>query len=70
MKNINLHFKSKGFYGIMGKVGCGKSSILASILSEMPFCSGSVLKKGSIAYVEQEAVVFTTTIKENILFGQ
>ena len=69
LRNINLHFQDKGFYGIMGRVGGGKSSILASILAEMPYCSGTVLKNGSIAYVEQEPIIFTTTIKENILFG-
>jgi ABC-type multidrug transport system fused ATPase/permease subunit len=26
-------------------------------------------KKGTIAYIEQEPVIFLNTIKENILFG-
>ena len=35
----------------------------------MPYYSGSFENNGSIAYVEQEPIIFSTTIKENILFG-
>ena len=41
------------FYGIAGKVGSGKSSLLNAILGELPFYSGVFGVKGSIAYVEQ-----------------
>jgi ATP-binding cassette, subfamily C (CFTR/MRP), member 4 len=56
-------------YGITGKVGAGKSSLLAAILSEIPYYSGNISHKGSIAYVEQEPVVFSDTVKNNIIFG-
>lgn len=44
--------------------------MLGVILEEIPYYSGSILKNGTIAYVEQEPVIFSATIKENILFGQ
>jgi ABC-type lipoprotein export system ATPase subunit len=32
LQNINIHFRRGKFYGICGKVGSGKSSILSVIL--------------------------------------
>ena len=61
IKNLSHSFRSKGFYGIIGKVGSGKSSLLAAILEEVPFCKGSMLKKGSVVHVEQEAVIFSAS---------
>ena len=61
--------KKGDFYGITGKIGSGKSGLLGVILEEIPFYSGEVYKNGSVAYVEQEPVIFSATIKENILFG-
>ena len=52
-----------------GKVGSGKSGLFGVILDELPYYSGSFEKNGSIAYVEQEPVIFSASIKENILFG-
>ena len=69
MKGVNLIFAQSKFYGIMGKVGSGKSSLFGAILREMPYCRGKMLRKGSVAFVEQEPVIFSTTIKENIVFG-
>jgi len=62
-------FKKGKMYGITGKVGAGKSSILAAILSEIPYYSGNINLKGSIVYVEQGPVIFSDTIKNNITFG-
>ena len=53
-----------------GKVGSGKSLFLAAILGELPFYSGTLSVEGSKAYVEQEPVLFSDTIKSNILFGR
>jgi len=43
-----------------------------SILKEIPFYTGEIkihMKKPRIAYVEQEAVIFSGTIQELITFG-
>ncbi|XWS67375.1 hypothetical protein CRYUN_Cryun04dG0002000 [Craigia yunnanensis] len=54
---------------VCGLVGSGKSSLLCSILGEIPRVSGTRTKVfGSKAYVPQTAWIESATIKENILF--
>ncbi len=53
IRNINLHIQPQGFYGIAGRIGCGKSGILSAILGELPYYSGTIQRGGTIAYVEQ-----------------
>ncbi|TYH78396.1 hypothetical protein ES332_D04G223300v1 [Gossypium tomentosum] len=62
----------KGYkIAICGSVGSGKSSLLCSILGEIPRISGAVIKVyGKKAYVPQRPWVQTGTIRENILFGK
>ncbi|XVE74843.1 hypothetical protein DITRI_Ditri12bG0050900 [Diplodiscus trichospermus] len=56
---------------ICGSVGSGKSSLLCSIIGEIPRISGAVIKVyGKKAYVPQRSWVQTGTIRENILFGK
>lgn len=69
LKNISLKVEQGKLYGIVGKVGSGKSGLLGAILQETPYCSGSLRVKGSIAYVEQEPYIVPGTVRNNILFG-
>lgn len=69
LKDINLFFQKGVFYGIAGRVGSGKSGLLGVILGELPYFSGHFGMKGKISYVEQEPIVFSDTIRNNILFG-
>ena len=39
------------------------------LLDEIPYYSGQVAKEGLISYAEQEPVLFSTTVKESIVFG-
>ncbi|GAB4840563.1 hypothetical protein Ancab_021333 [Ancistrocladus abbreviatus] len=56
---------------ICGSVGCGKSSLLCSILGEIPRISGTEIKVlGTKACVPQSAWIQTGTVRENILFGK
>ncbi|GLU06158.1 hypothetical protein SLE2022_232120 [Rubroshorea leprosula] len=56
---------------VCGSVGSGKSSLLCSILGEIPRISGEAIKVfGKKAYVPQRAWIQTGTIRENVLFGQ
>ncbi|KAG2406582.1 ABC transporter C family member 4 [Vigna angularis] len=69
LKNINLKIKKGELTAIVGTVGSGKSSLLASILGEMHKISGKVRVFGSVAYVAQTCWIQNGTIEENILFG-
>ena len=53
----------------MGKVGCGKTSLLASLLGETHVLGGSLSRRGRVAYVEQEPCIFSDSVRNNILFG-
>ena len=39
------------------------------LLKELPALSGTVSVKGSVAYASQEPCIFSSTLRENILFG-
>lgn len=43
---------------IIGSIGSGKTSVLLSILKEIPYNTGSLKVNGKLAYVEQEPYVF------------
>ncbi|XP_043705889.1 ABC transporter C family member 3-like [Telopea speciosissima] len=56
---------------VCGSVGSGKSSLLSSILGEIPRITGEGIQvHGSMAYVPQSAWIQTGTIRENVLFGK
>ncbi|XP_035539240.1 ABC transporter C family member 8-like isoform X1 [Juglans regia] len=70
LREINLEINPGKKIGICGPVGAGKSSLLYSILGEIPKVSGTVNVYGSIAYVSQTSWIQSGTIRDNILFGQ
>ena len=70
LRDISIRFECGKLYGISGKVGSGKSSLFMAILGEVPYCEGQVVKSGTVAFVEQEPVIFTGTFKDNLLFAQ
>ncbi|CAN6693746.1 unnamed protein product [Malus baccata var. baccata] len=69
LKNININVNKGELTAIVGTVGSGKSSLLASILGEMHKLSGTVRVCGKTAYVAQTSWIQNGTIEENILFG-
>lgn len=69
LKDINLEIQKGQLAAIVGMVGSGKSSLLASILGELHKLSGEVRVCGSTAYVAQTSWIQNSTIQENILFG-
>ncbi|KAA0034219.1 putative ABC transporter C family member 15 [Cucumis melo var. makuwa] len=62
----------KGYkVAVCGSVGSGKSSLLCSILGEIPQVSGTQMKvHGTKAYVPQSAWIQSGTVRENVLFGK
>uniref|UniRef100_A0A8C4UKD4 Multidrug resistance-associated protein 1-like n=1 Tax=Falco tinnunculus TaxID=100819 RepID=A0A8C4UKD4_FALTI len=54
---------------VVGQVGSGKSSFLSAVLGEMEKLEGTVQRRGSVAYVSQQAWIQNDSLQENILFG-
>ncbi|KAH6831928.1 multidrug resistance-associated protein 4 [Perilla frutescens var. hirtella] len=69
LEDLSFEVKKGELAAIVGTVGSGKSSLLASVLGELRKISGKVRVCGTTAYVSQTSWIQNATIKENILFG-
>ncbi|XP_023166760.2 probable multidrug resistance-associated protein lethal(2)03659 [Drosophila hydei] len=69
LDNINLKFKPRQLVAVIGPVGAGKSSLIQTVLGELPPESGTVKVNGTLSYASQEPWLFTGTVRQNILFG-
>ncbi|KAK6511576.1 hypothetical protein TWF481_000492 [Arthrobotrys musiformis] len=82
VKDVNLRMPAGSFTAIVGKSGSGKSSLTSLLLRFYKPKSGQILLNGRdvstlpvktyrthISFVEQDPVLFSGTIKENILHG-
>lgn len=83
LQGINLSMNSGQTLGIVGKTGSGKTTFVKQLLREYPLGEGSVMMNGIelsdltkdqlrswIGYVPQDHVLFSRTIRANILFGK
>ncbi|XP_067399370.1 multidrug resistance-associated protein 1-like isoform X2 [Emydura macquarii macquarii] len=69
LNNLNMKIPEGSLVAVVGQVGSGKSSLLSAILGEMDKFEGTVQRKGSVAYVSQQAWIQNSILQENILFG-
>jgi ATP-binding cassette subfamily C (CFTR/MRP) protein 4 len=69
LHSINLEIKDGELVTIVGAVGCGKSTMLHSLMHELKITEGSIKTNGTRAYVEQEPFIMSGTLKDNILVG-
>nr|XP_027117439.1 ABC transporter C family member 14-like isoform X2 [Coffea arabica] len=69
VNDLNFMIRKGELAAIVGTVGSGKSSLLASILGEMDKISGKLRVCGTTAFVAQTSWIQNGTIEENILFG-
>ncbi len=70
LRDLDVVFAAKHFVGIIGKVGCGKTSLLRALLNQNIIEKGKISLNGSIAYISQESFLMNTSVRENILFGK
>ncbi|MDO4712195.1 MAG: ABC transporter ATP-binding protein [Peptostreptococcaceae bacterium] len=83
LKNIDLQTKKGQTIGIVGKTGSGKSTLIKQLLKEYPVGEGELcisedpigaIERSSlmerIGYVSQDNVLFSKSIRENILMGK
>ena len=70
IQDISLNLKRGEFLLVIGKVGSGKSSLLLSLLGEIDIARGRVELNGSCAFVPQEAWIFPTSVRNNIIYGR
>ncbi|XP_029433018.1 multidrug resistance-associated protein 1-like isoform X2 [Rhinatrema bivittatum] len=70
LRSININIPRGSLVAVVGHVGCGKTSLLSTLLGEMKKLEGHVAVKDSVAYVPQQAWIPNATFKENVLFGR
>ncbi len=82
IKNINFEIERGTFNVIVGRIGSGKTTLLRTVLGLLPKQSGEIywnnepiedpsnfLVSPKIAYTSQIPILFSTSIKDNILMG-
>ncbi|PLR67494.1 ABC transporter ATP-binding protein [Bacillus sp. UMB0893] len=83
LNHISFSVNRGDTIGIVGKTGSGKTTIVKQLLRQYPVGSGQITMSGVsiekialetlqrfIGYVPQDHVLFSRTVKENILFGK
>ncbi|XP_066523942.1 ATP-binding cassette sub-family C member 5 [Hoplias malabaricus] len=70
LHRIQLHIRKGALVGVCGAVGSGKSSLLSALLGQMTLLAGTVAADGGFAYAAQQAWIFNSSLRENILFGR
>ncbi|CAH2256577.1 multidrug resistance-associated 7 [Pelobates cultripes] len=69
----DLSIQKGSLVGVVGKVGCGKSSLLAAITGELNRIGGKLFVSSQelgFGYTAQEPWIQFATIRDNILFGK
>ncbi|KAI8713576.1 hypothetical protein NCS52_01302400 [Fusarium sp. LHS14.1] len=67
LKDVNLAVLEGTLNMIVGRVGCGKSSLLKAIIGELVPTTGHVRAENSVGYCDQIPWLRNTTIKNNII---
>ena len=70
IKNVSFEFQNRDKIAVIGKVGCGKTSLFLTILKELYITKGKItLDRRQIVYTEQNPLIICGTIRENVTFG-
>lgn len=68
ISDFNVEVTENIVVGVVGTVGCGKTSFLSVLLGELPLSDGKVVINGKVSYASQEAWIFEGSIRDNIVF--
>ncbi|HEY4552678.1 MAG TPA: ABC transporter ATP-binding protein [Bacillaceae bacterium] len=82
LADISLEFNRGATIGVVGKTGSGKTTFIKQFLREYPFGDGDITITGVsvgdqpkdqvlrwVGYVPQDHVLFSRSVRDNILFG-
>uniref|UniRef100_A0A670K068 ABC-type glutathione-S-conjugate transporter n=1 Tax=Podarcis muralis TaxID=64176 RepID=A0A670K068_PODMU len=69
-RRINLAIPRGSLCAVVGQVGAGKSSLLSALLGELHKTEGTLLTKGTVAFVPQKPWIQNMSVEDNITFGQ
>ncbi|KAM3622612.1 uncharacterized protein V6R79_001000 [Siganus canaliculatus] len=73
LQSLNLHIAKGSLIVVVGKVGCGKSSLLAALTGELTRLSGVVYvadREAGFGLASQEPWIQHASVRDNILFGK
>ncbi|RSH93382.1 hypothetical protein EHS25_007738 [Saitozyma podzolica] len=69
LRDIVLLIPRGSLVCVVGRVGTGKSALLAGLVEEMRKTRGRVVFGGQVSYVPQQAWIHSGTIRQNIAFS-
>ncbi|MDF0726869.1 ABC transporter transmembrane domain-containing protein [Cytobacillus sp. S13-E01] len=83
LNHVSFSIKRGQTLGVVGKTGSGKTTLVKQLLREYPLGQGGILVSGVpldriaieeinqwVGYVPQDHILFSRTVRENILFGK
>ncbi|XP_059608887.1 probable multidrug resistance-associated protein lethal(2)03659 [Phlebotomus argentipes] len=69
LKKMTVKLKKDALVCIIGPPECGKTSLINTILQEMWITEGHVAANGPFGFAPQDPWIFSSTVRQNILFG-
>lgn len=70
LKNVHFTVPPGQLCVIVGSVASGKSSLLMSILGELPYLKGTISRPARLNYFAQEPWILSSSVKDNIIMGR
>jgi ATP-binding cassette, subfamily C (CFTR/MRP), member 4 len=70
LREVTFEARAGDLICVVGPVGSGKSTLLMALLGELRPKSGSVQVFGSKSYSSQDAWILSSSIRDNICFGE
>lgn len=68
--SIDLKIGDENLTAIIGSIGSGKTTLLEVILRELPLTDGEMEVNGVVSYAAQQAWIFESSVKNNIIFNE